>query len=128
MIQIKFKNLAKSDFAHETTADRIEGIVDKFPDLRQSRIIVTLEMENSPVQAGPDQFKVKIHLTGGRYAGITVEKTNLNLYVALADVVEHMLETLNRFGDKARVKERRKAREISENVERLFAIKEQKTG
>ena len=112
MIQIKFKNLDKSEMAREAVAERIESLVEKFSDLNSSRIQVTLEMENSPTHAGPDLFKVKLHVLKGRYDGITVEKEDSNLYVALADVADHMLEKLNRFGDKARVKERASARRI----------------
>lgn len=126
MIQIKFKNLEKSEMAREVVKDRIDTLVDKFPDLSKSKIQVTLEMENSPTQAGPDLFKIKLHLSSGRYKNITVEKASSNLYVALADVVDHMLEVLNRFGDKARVKERRNARQLA--LELGMEDREQKLG
>jgi len=116
MIQIKFKNLEKSEMAREVVVERVEGLVLKFPDLSESKILVTLEMENSPVQAGPDLFKIKLHVSRGRYDGITVEKSNSNIYIALAEVVDHMLEKFNRFGDKSRVKERSKARQISKEL------------
>jgi ribosome-associated translation inhibitor RaiA len=128
MIQIKFKNLDKSEMAREAVQNRIEVLIEKFPDLNDSKIIITLEMENSPLQAGPDLFKVKVFVTRGRYDGITVEKPNANLYVALAEVVDHMLEALNRFGDRARVKERKTARQITRLTERKFEHKDQKTG
>lgn len=112
MILVKFKNLEKSELAHEAAHDRIETLREKFPDLKDCRIYVTLEMENSPIQAGPDFFKVKIHVSRGRYDGVTVEKSDISLYVALADVVDHMLEKLNRFGDRTRVKQRNQARQI----------------
>lgn len=118
MIHVKFKNLEKSELAREAAQERIETLIEKFPDLGQSRIQVTLEMQNSPTQAGPDVFKVKVHVTRSRYNGITVEKASPNLYVALADVVDHMLETLNRFGDRTRVKERRNARQIAQEQEK----------
>jgi ribosome-associated translation inhibitor RaiA len=127
MIQIKFKNLDKSEMAREAVHGRIETLVDKFSDLNESKIQITLEMENSPVQAGPDLFKVKLHITRGRYDGIAVEKANANLYVALAEVVDHMLEVLNRFGDRARVKERKRARELNRKLENGFGFGEQKT-
>jgi ribosome-associated translation inhibitor RaiA len=120
MIQVKFKNLEKSEMAREAAQDRIEVLIAKFPDLSKSKIQVTLEMENSPMQAGPDLFKVKLHVLGARYDGVTVEKEDSNLYVALADVIEHMLENLNRFGDKARVKERTKARQIAREFEQTI--------
>lgn len=117
MIQVKFKNLEKSEMAREATQERIESLIEKFPDLEGSKIRVTLEMENSPLQPGPDLFKVKFHVTSGRYDGITVEKSDSNLYVALADVVDHMIEVLNRFGDRARVKDRKRARELTREIE-----------
>lgn len=117
MIQVKFKNLEKSEMAREAAQERIEALIAKFPDLSRSKIQITLEMENSPTQAGPDLFKVKCHISGARYDGVTVEKDGSNLYLALADVIEHMLENLNRFGDKVRVKERASARQISRKYE-----------
>lgn len=112
MIQIKFKNLEKSEWARSTVEERVEGLVEKFSDLSLSKVQVTLEMLNSPIQAGPDLFKVKLCVRGGRYDGVLIEKLNSNLYVALADVIDHMLEALNRLGDRVRIKERKRAREI----------------
>lgn len=128
MIQIKFKNLEKSELAREAARDRIEVLVDKFPDLKICKMQVTIEMENSPSQAGLDRFKVKLHIAKGRYSGIIVEKANSNFYVALAEVVDHMLEALNRSGDRVRVKERRKARQIDREVAQSFRSSEQKIG
>lgn len=113
MIQIKFKNLDKSEIAREAAIERIETLKAKFPDLSECKVLITLEMENSPLQAGPDLFKVKFHVSSGRYRGTTVEKSDSNLYVALAEVVEHMLEVLNRYGDRVRVKQRKVARQLA---------------
>ncbi len=126
MIHIKFKNLEKSEMAREAIQERIEALMEKFPDLHESKIQITLEMENSPLQAGPDLFKVKVHIARGRYDGITVEKSAANLYVARAEVIEHMLEVLNRHGDRARVKERKKARDLAREIENGFEFEEQK--
>lgn len=112
MISIKFKNLDQSEIAREAVTERINTIVEKFPDLQNSKIDVNLEMQNSPFKAGPDAFLVKVFVHTGRYKGITVSKKNPNLYVALADLVDNMLEKLNRFGDKVRIKERNKARKL----------------
>lgn len=116
MLKITFKNLAKSELAREVTKERILSIVDKFEDLRESRIQVTLEMQNSPLQAGPDLFNVKVNVVGARYAGLRIEKSAPSLYAALADVSDHLLEALNRFGDKRRVLARTKARRWSQKV------------
>lgn len=112
MIQVIFKNLEKSELAKEVATERLETVVERFPDLAQSKIQVTLSMENSPIQAGPDLFGVKVHVIGGRYAGVTLQKSADHLYAALADVVEHLLERLNRYGDRHRVKERTQLRKL----------------
>ena len=118
MIQVKFKNLEKSELAKDAVLERIEGLVSKFSDLKESRIVVTLEMENSPTQAGPDHFNVKLHIARGRFDGMTVTKSDSNMYVALADLVDHMLELLNRAGDRERVKRRANARDFAQNLNR----------
>lgn len=128
MIQVKFKNLEKSEMAREAVHDRIESLIEKFPNMSESKIHVTLEMQNSPLQAGPDFFKVKLHLARGRYDGITVEKSDSNLYVALAEVVDHMLEVLNRYGDRTRVMERKRARDLIRKIENGFESEEKKIG
>ena len=128
MIQIKFKNLERTEMAREAVEERIETLIQKFPDLSASKIQITLEMENSPSQAGPDLFRVKLHVARGRYNGITVDKADSSLYVALAEVVGHMLEKLNRFGDKLRVKERTSARKIARELEQIFEMDEPKIG
>lgn len=127
MILVKFKNLDKSELAREVVQDRIEAMIEKFPALNESKIQITLEMENSPFQAGPDLFKVKLHIARGRYHGITIEKEDSSLYVALAEVSDHMLEKLNRFGDRRRVKERTRARQIAREAEKDLEIRENKT-
>lgn len=116
MIKIKFKKLKKSEAIINAIQDRIEHIVDKFPDLLRSKLSVTVEMENSPIQAGPDLFKLKLHVSGGKYDTVTVEKSDPILYAALADVCDHMLEVLNRTGDKSRVKARTKARKFQQEI------------
>lgn len=128
MIQVKFKNLEKSEMAREAVQERIEALIEKFPDLNESKIQITLEMENSPFQAGPDLFRVKFHVARGRYDGITVDKADSSLYVALAEVVDHMLEKLSRFGDRLRVKERTRARKITQELEQNFETDEQNIG
>lgn len=117
MIKIKFKNLDSSQMARDAASERLEALIEKFPDLESAKIDLTLEMQNSPIQAGPDAFVVKIFVHTGRFKGVTVSKTNANLYIALAELVDNMLEKLNRFGDKVRVKERNKARKVTNALE-----------
>jgi ribosome-associated translation inhibitor RaiA len=112
MFKIKFKNFDRSEFALEAANERLKALFDKFPDLQPSSVQLSMSMENSPLQAGPDLFVAKIFISGGKYSGISVEKSNSNLFVALAELSDHMLETLNRLGDKKRVKSRNKARSL----------------
>ena len=116
MLKIVFKNLEPSQLARDIVKEKIEPVIGKFPSLADHKVTLTLEMENSPAQAGPDLFSVKLHVVRGRYDGVTVEKSDASLYVALAEVVDHMLEVLNRFGDRARVKERTRARELTKEL------------
>lgn len=113
MIKVIFKNMERSELAQKAVTERLEAVIHKFPDLISHGISVTLEMLNSPVQAGPDLFSIRIYVHSGRYRGIRLQKSSPNLYIALADAVDHMLEVLNRFGDRVRVKERNRARAIS---------------
>jgi ribosomal subunit interface protein len=112
MIQIKFKNLEASELAREIVEERLAGAFERFPDLVDAKVVVTLSMQNSSEQAGPDEFTVKFHCREGRYRDLTLEKSASNLYAALADVADHLLERLNRSGDRARVKGREVARAL----------------
>lgn len=118
MLIVKFKNLEKSAMAEELVYDRIQPLIEKFKDLQKSRIVVTLEMQNSALQAGPDFFLVKLNIFSGQFDGITLSKTDSNLYVALAKISEHMLEKLNRSGDRKRVKNLKKARAINKEIKK----------
>lgn len=111
-MRIVFRNLEKSEFAKEAVEERLGDMVEKFPKLKDHRITVTLFMENSPTQPGPDSFGVKLHIHGTTFKTISLCKTSPSLYLALADVREHLQEVLNRFGDKVRISERNKERKL----------------
>lgn len=104
MIAIVFKNLNKSVYVKELVIERLNTIIERFPFLLESKIRATVSMDNSPLQAGLDSFSVKVHVSGGKYHGIILKKSSSNFYSALSDLVDHMLERLNRFSDKNRVK------------------------
>lgn len=113
MIQIQFKNLERSELAREIVTEKIVGLFEKFADIRKSRVVVTLEMENSQFQAGPDFFNVKIRVVTGKFRGVIVSKSDSSLYKALAEVSENLLEKLSRVSDKERSRERASARKLS---------------
>lgn len=113
MIHIVFKNLEASELARSAVLQRIEHVVEKFPGLSDHKITTTLSMDNSPTQPGPDLFGVRLRIAGKYYSGIEIEKKSSNLYLALSALCESLLETLNRQGDKKRVKNRKSLRNIS---------------
>jgi ribosome-associated translation inhibitor RaiA len=112
MIQVIFHNLEKSELARAAVIERLQETVDRFPELSDHRMTITLRMYNSPVQAGPDLFGVKLHISGVKFDNIIVEKKAASLYVAIGDLCESLLERLNRRTDKVRVKTRTQAREF----------------
>jgi ribosome-associated translation inhibitor RaiA len=113
MLKIKFKNLEPSELARNAVNDRFQSLIEKFPLLKNSVIQITLEMQNSPLNAGADLFSIDAYITNGKYAGLKLKKSDSNLYKALAELSDHMLERINRAGDKERVKDRSYARRIS---------------
>jgi len=110
MIQVKFRSLKSSRIIREIILDKVGHLQDKFPDLKNSRIQVALAMQNSPRHPGPDVFSVSLNVRNGKYAGVRMEKSASNFYEALATLMDHMLEVLNRKGDRIRVKSRSMAR------------------
>jgi len=111
-MRVLFKNLDKSELALEAVEERLGDMIEKFPKLAGQKLTVTLSMENSPARAGPDSFTVKILVETGEYAGIKLAKSAPSLYLALADVREHLLEALNRSGDRERVLKRSQERKF----------------
>ena len=112
MMRIKFKNLYDSELAREAVEDRFQNALARFPDLENHRVTFTLSMDNSQFKPGPDLFKVKLVITGKKYSGVILEKSAMSLYLALADLSDHLLERLNRYGDRHRVKNRKMARNV----------------
>lgn len=113
MVLVKFKNLEKSDNVKDIVEERISEAVERFPRGKPRMIVVTLAMENSPLKPGPDVFRVRTELFGGRYHGLILEKSADNLYSALASVCERLLERLNRFSDRLRMKALKQSRKLT---------------
>ncbi len=106
----QIKDLEKSELAKKIAMDSVNAVIEKFPDLEGSRISITLSMQNSPLQAGPDVFTVKFNCGSGKYKGVILERSASNLYKAMALLSNGLLERLNRFGDKQRVRVQKRAR------------------
>ena len=116
MIKILFKDLERSELAKETVFERMADVIQRFPDLELSKVTITLSMQNSPTQSGPDLFTVKFRCQSGRFKGVIMERSSTTLYKALADLSEGLLERLNRFGDKERVRKIQQARRVRRSV------------
>jgi ribosome-associated translation inhibitor RaiA len=113
-MKIVFKNLEHSDLVKKIVEDRFESLAGKFPQLRSHKMIITLEMENSPVKAGKDSFSARVLIDGRKYRGLSFTRTSSNLYVAVAEAVDGMLELLNRAGERYRVRSRRQTRKVKQ--------------
>lgn len=121
MIRVKFKNLAKSEIIEEVARERIQEAVERFPKSHPRGVVVTVAMENSPLQRGPDLFTVKTEVVGGRYHGLILEKSAHDLYSALAKVCDALLERFNRFSDRMRTKSLKQRRGFASNRRRDWA-------
>lgn len=113
-MKIVFKNLEHSDLVKKFVEDRFESLTEKFPHLRTHKMTVTLEMENSPVKPGRDSFSARVLVEGRKYRGLNFTRSSQNLYAAVADSVDGMLELLNRAGERYRVRSRRQTRKAME--------------
>ena len=116
MARIVFKDLEKSDLVRQNVKERLEPITERFPDVKSKHLVVTLSMENSPTQPGPDLFGVKVQFEQGTYKGLILEKTAQNLYSALAQVMDSIHERLIRHDEKVRSQRRQKRRKAKQEV------------
>jgi len=101
-MKVVFRNMERSELAKDAVIERIGPVMEKFPALKKESLTITMTMHNSPIQAGPDLFAVKFACQSGDFRGIVLEKSAPNLYVALADLSDHLLERLKRFSDRKR--------------------------
>lgn len=124
MIQVKFRRLAKSEFIKSKVTERLEALVDKFPELSKSDLIATLDVENTPSQPGRDSYTVKLSINRGQYRGVVISKRDIQFYGALSDVIHHAYETLHRLTEKMRQQKRIQAR----NFNKRFLFNEMMSG
>lgn len=110
MIKVIFKNLSKSSLAKKIIQEKIRAIVEKFPDLKSHSIRVTLARNNSAIQTGPDEYLVRLHISGRKFKNLILEKKADTVYHAFAFLKNSALELLNRNTDKMRVQKIAKLR------------------
>lgn len=102
MLRVVFKNLRKSKFAEEIVSSRINSVLEKFPEYKPSSATAILEMENSPLQAGPDDYRIKLVLTDKSMSPIVLQMTSGHLYQAASMLSDRLLEVLHRAVEKRR--------------------------
>lgn len=120
MTKIIFKNLETSSHLRDLVNDRLAVLFEKFSDLKEHKIMVTLSMENSPLHPGPDYFSVALRIDGKKYQKLILKKSAKSMYIALAEVCDHTLELLNRFGDKVRIRKRKKSRIVKTKLTQVL--------
>ncbi len=94
MFRIVFKNMESSQLAKDFLQQKITLIIDKFPLLQGHRITITVEMENSPQQAGPDLFTLSSFVSGKNFRGLKIKKSSENFYHAAAELFDGLNELL----------------------------------
>ncbi|MEZ4750450.1 MAG: hypothetical protein R3B54_07425 [Bdellovibrionota bacterium] len=107
-MKVNFKDLRPSELILETIEERLKDDFKRFPDLRSEAVEVTVSMENSPQQAGPDVFGIRFRVLKGRYKGIILQKKSQSFYRALGKLNKSLVERLNRAGEKVRTRSRKK--------------------
>ncbi len=113
MLKIVFKNMETSQLAKDIVHEKISPILNKFPSLEGHRIILTLEMENSPRQAGPDLFTVSSMVRGKTYKMLKIKKSSSNFYHATAELADGLNELLSQESSRL-IKDLRKDKKSSE--------------
>jgi ribosome-associated translation inhibitor RaiA len=112
MLKVVFKNVESSSATRKVIQERFDRWINKFPDLIDHSVTVTAERLNSRTQPGPDLFLARVLITGEKFKDLCLQKESPDLYAALAQIDEGILELLNRAGDKARVRSRATARRL----------------
>jgi ribosome-associated translation inhibitor RaiA len=102
MVKVIFKHLEKSDLVRDVLSDRIQKVLEKFPDFPAKSITAIASMENSPGHSGPDRFSIKILINAKGLPPIIIEKHADNLYAAISAVGDRAFELIHRAMERRR--------------------------
>lgn len=108
--------MESSQLAKGVIQERISPIIDKFPSLQGHRITLTIEMENSPKQAGPDLFTVSSMVSGKTFKGLKIKRSSGNFYHATAELADGLNELLGRESDRLIKSHKRQKIVTGENI------------
>lgn len=73
-MKIVYRNLERSKIIDTVIKDRMIPLFEKFPAMKFSRIVCTIDMDNSPEQGGRDVYRIKVKFKTGQYQGVVLEK------------------------------------------------------
>lgn len=117
MINIVFKNLEPSQLTRDIVEERIGPVIEKFPALVGHKVTLTLEMQNSPTQAGRDLYTISSMVTGKTFKNLKITKSSDNFYLATAELVDGFNELMSRESDRLLKTSRRVKQTIGEFYE-----------
>jgi len=80
--------------------ERIKPVLQKFSLLQSHQMKITLEIENSPKQAGPDVYSVCTLIHGKKYKNFLIKKKSNDFYRALAEIVDGLQFHLSKANDR----------------------------
>jgi ribosome-associated translation inhibitor RaiA len=116
-MKIVFKNGLESEFIKNAMNQHMEVLEEKHPELQQTDAIVTVKMDNSPLQAGPDSYTVNIRLIGGRnFRNISLHKTAQNFYSAMNAAFHVLAQKLSKKSEKKRGLIRQRRRQFKQEL------------
>lgn len=112
MVRVVFRNLASSESLKGAMTEKVNHVVEKFPDLASanSMTTVTVGQQNSILHAGPQLYQVKLILIARGMKPIVLQKTAENVYLAMALLADRLFEVLHRALERRREKARSKSR------------------
>lgn len=109
--KIVFQNLEKSEFIESLVTERLEKVLEKFPEFSNAFGTIVVSMENSHEHGGKNVFGVKLMLNGAHKKSVVMHKQAQSPYEASSVLADRLLDFLSRSNDKERVLKRHRARD-----------------
>lgn len=110
--KVVFRKLEKSEFIESLVIEKLERVLEKFPEVEKCSGTVVVSMENSREHGGKDVFGVKLTMVGPQKKALVIHKQAQNPYEASAILADRLLDFLSRVNDKKRVLKRHSARNV----------------
>lgn len=107
--------MESSELARDVVEKRIGMVISKFPSLQGHQVTLTLEMENSPQQAGADVFTVSSMINGKIYKDLKLKRSSDHFYQAIAELADGLKVLLSRETDRL-IKNLKRIKKHKENL------------